>query len=570
MKKLLLSLSLITVGFWAQSQIIFNGISPVAIEGFYDFTYTNPNTGTAWGGDLSAPGFFVQDTLMLVDDGTAADSLGCNDLVNDLTGKIAVIYRGSCNFSTKALKAQNAGALAVIIINNVAGPAVGMAGGVDGASVTIPTVMISQNDGALLKAEMNLGAVVVFIGNISGFYGDNLGIYKDYMQTARSYSTPALTAQSASEFSVGLGAYMINRGSNTRTDAALTVNIDFGGSSVYTETSSFVTLNPGDTSYITFNDFTQANYPVGKYTITYSSQMAATDEYPVDDVLTTDFEITNSTYSLVPLDDQEIPVATSYTRSGTAGLTAFTPCIKYENGNAARIVVEGMYFAASSDSTLDQEEFNLVAYQWDNVFDPSAASYADNFTDLTELSNTIYNINGDLQQTMIYVPFQDELELDNDVKYLFCITPTTNPIINFGFNNAIDYGLNNAVYAESVHPMQVVSTTTAWYSGFTSNQVPAFGLKTADATSLGIFENKTVAGTVYPNPAGNEVTISVKAEGKAVLVVTDISGKIVINRSLSLVNGQAEVNIHDLESGLYIFNIALQDGTSSRMNVVKR
>ena len=55
---------------------------------------------------------------MLVDDGTPGVNEAyafqhllaeeaCNPLVNDLTGKIAVFYRGSCQFGTKAFNAQN-------------------------------------------------------------------------------------------------------------------------------------------------------------------------------------------------------------------------------------------------------------------------------------------------------------------------------------------------------------------------------------------------------------------------------------------------------------------------------
>jgi len=43
---------------------------------------------------------------------------GCEALTNDLTGKIAIIDRGTCNFVDKARNAEAAGAIAVIICNN--------------------------------------------------------------------------------------------------------------------------------------------------------------------------------------------------------------------------------------------------------------------------------------------------------------------------------------------------------------------------------------------------------------------------------------------------------------------
>ena len=39
-----------------------------------------------------------------------------------LTGKVALIRRGTCSFYDKAINAQNAGAAAVVLYNNVAGP----------------------------------------------------------------------------------------------------------------------------------------------------------------------------------------------------------------------------------------------------------------------------------------------------------------------------------------------------------------------------------------------------------------------------------------------------------------
>ncbi|MCB9194091.1 MAG: hypothetical protein H6597_06115 [Flavobacteriales bacterium] len=130
--------------------------------------------------DITDPIYAVTDTLAIVDDGTASDSLGCNALINgaEIAGKIAVVYRGTCEFGTKALNAQNAGAVGVIIVNNQGAPIVPGAGA-DGSSVTIPVVMISTDDGALLHDEIVAGNVVAFIGSIQGLYGDDIGFFKN-------------------------------------------------------------------------------------------------------------------------------------------------------------------------------------------------------------------------------------------------------------------------------------------------------------------------------------------------------------------------------------------------------
>lgn len=72
---------------------------------------------------------------------------GCtaNPIVTDLTGKIAVIDRGDCNFSEKVLNAQRKGAIAVIILNNTnTAPIIfSMASGAGAEQVTIPSFMLS-------------------------------------------------------------------------------------------------------------------------------------------------------------------------------------------------------------------------------------------------------------------------------------------------------------------------------------------------------------------------------------------------------------------------------------------
>ena len=73
-------------------------------------------------------------------------------------GKIAFIDRGSCTFVAKVKKAQDQGALMVIVANNAPGPAVAM-GGAD-PTITIPSVMVTQDDGNLFRANTPFNATI--------------------------------------------------------------------------------------------------------------------------------------------------------------------------------------------------------------------------------------------------------------------------------------------------------------------------------------------------------------------------------------------------------------------------
>ena len=84
-------------------------------------------------------------TTTTVDDGCAALPAG------SLAGKAVLIRRGTCTFFQKALNAQNAGAVGVVLYNNNP-PNVGLfSPTVAGATpITIPVVAISDSDGAVL------------------------------------------------------------------------------------------------------------------------------------------------------------------------------------------------------------------------------------------------------------------------------------------------------------------------------------------------------------------------------------------------------------------------------------
>jgi extracellular elastinolytic metalloproteinase len=129
------------------------------------------NNGPLAGGYLGIEGDFggsltttpITEDLALASDGSGPDDYDvCDPIINggDLSGKIAILRRGECEFGFKVLAAENEGAIAVIVVNNVPGGAITMAGGVNGGSVTIPSIMVSMADGDALIAELIAGNTV--------------------------------------------------------------------------------------------------------------------------------------------------------------------------------------------------------------------------------------------------------------------------------------------------------------------------------------------------------------------------------------------------------------------------
>ena len=80
---------------------------------------------------------------------------GCSTFTNAsaVAGRIALIDRGLCTFVTKTRNAQNAGAIGVIIVDNVSACSAPALGG-SATDVTIPVISITQADGNTLKAQL--------------------------------------------------------------------------------------------------------------------------------------------------------------------------------------------------------------------------------------------------------------------------------------------------------------------------------------------------------------------------------------------------------------------------------
>ena len=91
----------------------------------------------------------VSGSFAVVNDGVGTTSDGCEAFTLP-AGTIPLIDRGTCNFTVKVKNGQDAGAGAVVVVNNVAGAPITM-GGTD-PTIVIPSVMVSLDDGNIIKA----------------------------------------------------------------------------------------------------------------------------------------------------------------------------------------------------------------------------------------------------------------------------------------------------------------------------------------------------------------------------------------------------------------------------------
>lgn len=583
MKKLLLTFSAIALSVATYAQVIVAGVSPQSIVANYTHTWADP--GSAWGTpDFNVPGTYVQDTLMIVDDGSTGlnaqgnpiSAEGCNPLINDLTGKIAVVFRNTCEFGAKAFNAQNAGAVGVIVVNRNPGEVISMGPGVNGANVTIPVVMIDINDGLSLIAEMANGPVVMFLGNKTGLFPNDGGISGGATLLPRQAMIPSLLAQNGTEFNFDLGSRVYNYGNQAQTGMSLNAKItNSSGASVYDNTATGINLAAGDSVDVfpggTFSlpNFSLASYPAGTYTLTYTLLLSGTDDYNADNSLVSTFTVTDSLFSYAQADATTgKPTGGNYYRPGTNNQT-YSSCQVLDNANASRLKADGIWFSATTSASsgvlLTGEEMALYLYKWEDVFtDLNDANLA--FNTLTEVANGFYYYPDDLQGETVYGAFTTPVALLDNQRYLACVQ-TVNLNLYMGHESSTNLTWNESYYLQPMAPNESDGT---WFAAGFGSDIPSSLAIAVSNNDVNVAELNTVAGKAFPNPANDVVTVAIEGEGTAQLTVTDVAGKVAMSASLNLAAGQDNVNIASLTAGLYIFSVTLENGKTAQFNVVKK
>lgn len=582
MKKLLLTMTLVAGSFWSTAQVICSVQSPASIAGNKDFTWADP-AGGDWGTlDLLVPGNYVQGDLILVNDGTPGTNATYGNLLAEegcfaspagaYTGKIAILRRNTCEFGKKAYEAQQAGAIGVIIINRDP-EVIEMGGGVDGVNVTIPVAMINSNDGAAILAEMLNGPVNVLLGNKTGLYDDDAGITSDWTMISKSSGVPSQLAANGTEFGFEVGTVVYNYGVNTQNAITVSASIDGPTGNVYSEQVTGLSIATGDSIIIltgetnSFPYFSLSSYPAGEYTITYTVDLGLADEYTADNVITATFNVQDSIFSLARIDNATgLTVSDNGYRPSGATTGHFSQCINFQNANGSRIGVEGLYFSAMATGVdLSGEEMILSIQRWDDAF--ADLTVTPTFNSLTEVANGFFYYPSDLQGETVYGEFDSPVVLTDNDRYLACIT-SFNVEIFLGFDTETNFLMNEAVYLQ---PLTVIDNNGTWYaSGFGADVVPAIGMKIFDADEMGINEGSTIEGSAYPNPATDVITLAINAKGNATLNITDLAGRTVSSSSIALNEGKVNVNITDLTTGAYLFNVVFEDGKTAQFNVIKK
>jgi uncharacterized repeat protein (TIGR01451 family) len=172
-----------TVGHYIASPVTVGGNSYGAATG--DFPTVTAN--------LTAP-------LGAVLNGSSL-STACSTLTaGSLSGKIALISRGGCTFSTKIRNAETAGALATLVVNNTGGDPVGMAQDGTASQPTRPAYMVGINDKPALIAASGQSTTI--------------GLAKAYFQSANSNIMAGFSSQGPTDVDFRVKPDVVAPGAN--------------------------------------------------------------------------------------------------------------------------------------------------------------------------------------------------------------------------------------------------------------------------------------------------------------------------------------------------------------------
>lgn len=571
---------------------IFN---PSSIEGSMDYTPT-----TNFGGSVSAG--YNYGELVLATDGTTDPDLGCDPFTNgsEINGNIAVIVRGSCNFTDKVMNAQNAGATAAIIVNNVSSAPIDM-GGTNNA-ITIPAIMISQSNGNALISAINnneqpraiLGKQNEWIesfeldGNVNTS-GDNSGYLLSSIGTelvlGETYSftlTPGFGSQPLPEYTriwidLNQDGNFDNSDlvydQNASSELAVTDNLTVPATALTGSTRMRVQM--------AFQEGTSPTLPTNCGAYSYGE---------VEDYCVT---ISSGEYCNIEVESTVSQPTCSEVKDGelTVEPTGGTFTFLWNNGNTSNSIsnlgANNYSVTITNESGCDTTLYYSLAYTRDLQIDetitqPSCTNTEDGEISLEVTGGDSYSFlwnngstsasNSNLGQGNYEVTVTDELGCTKAASYTLVAPTVSAPIAAYNFNSTLlavqfnntssnatsyywDFGDgNSSTDTNPAYTFDEAGTYTVCLTAYgpCDTITTCKNIAVSDGTS-GVDEEEANNLTIFPNPAKDKITLHSTDKSIKEARIFNTNGQFI--QSVSLKGESTNIKVDKWATGIYFFHI---------------
>lgn len=534
------------------------------------------------------------------------DTLAASPLTNgsSISGKVCMLYRGGgITFAQKAQYAANAGAIAVIIVNNVSGDPAGMAN-TGSAILSIPIVMVSDVDGNAINSVLSAGGTVrVSIGGWGLAPGHDLSIVPAYQSLPHALNIPY------SQLSVGAGRMpyanypggaIANKGVFTESGVTVMDTVKWNPSSgsattVHTGSYSVPTIAPADSVMFGFaapNSSWSLSAPseLGYYSYKYDISYGNSDTLPNDNTYTYNQYVTDSIFCKGTYDyTNGRPHITLSVQPGVTTPITFCFGPLYYMARGKYYARDMQYYVASNNPTLSGEESYALLFKWS---DGSNTQPLDSFVQgdelkLVGLGRKAYGPNDSNQYTTVNLLTTNNkpVILDSNAWYWTAVQVTTTCFL--GVDGDASYFTRSYVqsrqYANRDMPELLFTNVYTSLSGSSDTLTPypftgangiqnvneAFYERMNSIPNIAFRISKNQAGVgvenvatndvgsmkIYPNPADKVITAELKLRGNANKVeyrLLGLNGHVVykLNKA-NVLNDVVTIPSQNIAAGIY-------------------
>ncbi|MBV6652944.1 MAG: T9SS type A sorting domain-containing protein [Mameliella sp.] len=575
MKKLYQSLAACCLFFFAVSPLMAQipNDSPIPVDVFFEVPstglnrtigdYTSMSNSTEWGTQplrttVTAEVMWVNDDDLA---GDGLDTLGCDTTTMlDYTGKMILIRRGACFFSDKIYYAQQAGAIAAVIVNaDGSDPTGGMAAGDEKAlDITIPGIFINDpGEAAGFIEALDAGETVIGTFQVRGFFGE-LG--------PNNYGTPLSQVTPMDSIKVDL----LNLDPESPLlDVSASVDIIAPDGSETKLTSVIDSIQPDEIHSFVFESFVPDQ--LGTYEMLYSNSLT-------EDTLMRQFEINEYTYQMDNGNIPEWPVD-SWIAATTDGfvedLLVYDFGNYYETGDAPSVATHATFSLGNPDSIRtgfsDADIFFLTLFDTDPDGDGQGATGLEiDYSTFETVGEAVYILNGnESPYELLTAAFPEPVQLKANGSYLLMVryngvNAATGIPPWYTYSGQESYpGLSTMTFTDQLY-------TGGWAGGFRAVvRLHLEGFNPVSIEDQLLSDNKA---KVFPNPADETIQLELELEEYADevrVVLVDLFGQ-VIERNVyeGIKGGTFTFNTTNLAPGTYFMAIQTPEGQATKRIVV--